>query len=344
MQLECGDAKMIASRAQRLAARVVELKPLRFAADAGDERERYLEDATLHLRSLSDAMLGKSERLFVDYVVWMRTCLAARNVKPDYLTDQLHSLRTVLHEELPEAAPRADSFLSAAFSSLAAPPADVFSQLVPGSLAERYVERLLAFDRNGALSLISRALEHGTPIRELYLQVIQSAQHEIGRLWQLNLIPVAHEHYCTAVSQLALAQLYPRMMHGPGGPRVVATCVSEELHELGARMVADFFELDGWDTTYVGANAPAHDLPGLLRERRASLLAISATMSSHVHAVLATIQQVRSAPDLRHLKILVGGRPFMVEGSLWRRLGADGCAADAQEAVAVGRRLLTGSA
>ena len=78
----------------------------------------------------------------------------------------------------------------------------------------------------------------------------------------------------------------------------------------------------------------------LLRKREASLLALSATMGCHVHAVLAVIQRVRDAADLGHVKVLVGGRAFSVAGTLWRKLGADGCANDAQQAVLVGRRLL----
>ena len=38
---------------------------------------------------------------------------------------------------------------------------------------------------------------------------------------------------------------------------MVATCIGGELHEIGIRMVADFFEMEGWDTYYLGANTPA---------------------------------------------------------------------------------------
>ena len=342
MRFESAAADMIASRAQLLAAHAIDLGHDAWSADGphGGERTQQLDEATMHLRSLSDAMLGESEQLFVDYVDWARTRMAARQRPASQLTGQLDALRMVIAHDLPQAAPAATTFLSAAVDRLAAPPPENATEVRAGSLAARYLERLIAFDRNGAVALVQRAIEGGTPLAEIYLEVIQRAQHEIGRLWQLNKLTVAHEHYCTAVSQLVLAQLYPLMMRGPGGEPMVATCVAEELHELGARMVADFFEMDGWDTTYVGANAPAEDLLQILRKRRAGLLAISATMGWHVHTALALIERVRDAPDLRHVKILVGGRPFSVAGSLWQQLGADGCASDAREAIAVGRRLL----
>jgi MerR family transcriptional regulator, light-induced transcriptional regulator len=306
------------------------------------EPDGYLEDARLHICSLSDAMLGASERIFVDYVDWARSVNAARNRSDSYLEEQLTSVRGALRDQLPEVMESADTFLSAALARLATPRIELTCSVAPDTLAASYIECLLAYDRNGALALVSAALDEGTSLPDLYLEVIQVVQHELGRLWQLNRITVAQEHYCTAVSQLVLAQLYPRMLHGSGGPRMVATCPREELHEFGARMVADFFEMDGWDTTYLGANAPADGVLHVLRERRASLLAISVTMSHHLHDVLSLIEQVRAAPDLRHLTILVGGRPFSAGGNLWQRLGADGCANDAQHAVSKARSLLGG--
>lgn len=344
MQLESEAADKISARAHLLASHAIDLahggEPWLAPGQRRELRERQVAVAATHLRSLSDAMLGASEQLFVDYVEWVRTSSSARDEPPSSVEEQLALLQAVLQDELPDAAPAATTFLAAAFERLSAPPEELTSSIAQSSLAARYLERLLACDRNGAVALVSSALEEGTSLREVYLEVVQRAQHELGRLWQLNRISVAQEHYCTAVSQLLLAQLYPRMMHGPGGESMVATCVAEELHELGARMVADFFEMDGWDTTYVGANAPAHDVLEMLRQRRAGLLAISATMGFHLHAALSLITRVRDASDLRHVKILVGGRPFGVAGDLWRKIGADGCATDAEQAVRLGRELV----
>jgi len=46
-------------------------------------------------------------------------------------------------------------------------------------------------------------------VRDVYLNVFQRSQHEIGRLWQMNQITVAQEHYCTAATQWIMVQLYP---------------------------------------------------------------------------------------------------------------------------------------
>jgi methylmalonyl-CoA mutase cobalamin-binding domain/chain len=141
-----------------------------------------------------------------------------------------------------------------------------------------------------------------------------------------------------------MSQLYPHIFNTHKvGRRLVATCASEELHEIGMRMVADFFEMEGWDTYYVGANTPASSILQTLRERQADVLGISSTMHYHVTAVKALIDQVRASGLGQRVKILVGGYPFNRHTDLWRKVGADGCGQDAQEAVRLANHLVDAS-
>jgi methanogenic corrinoid protein MtbC1 len=98
-------------------------------------------------------------------------------------------------------------------------------------------------------------------------------------------------------------------------------------------MVADFFEMDGWDTYYLGANTPASSILQELKLREANLLAISVTMTFHLRAAEALIANVRADLDSQHIKIMVGGHPFNLESELWKQIGADGYARNAQEAI-----------
>lgn len=73
----------------------------------------------------------------------------------------------------------------------------------------------------------------GTPVKEIHLHVFQPAQYEVGRLWQMNRITVAQEHYCTAATQLIMSQLYPHIFASvKNGCTLGATCVGGDLHEV----------------------------------------------------------------------------------------------------------------
>jgi signal transduction histidine kinase len=170
-------------------------------------------------------------------------------------------------------------------------------------------------------------------IRDVYLRIFQPCQRELGRLWQSRQIIPAQEHYCTAATQLIMSQLAPRLfVTRKNGRRGVIACVAGEAHEVGPRMVADLLELAGWDTFYLGGNVPIRDIVQMLVERRADLLAASATMIYHLPAVIDLIAAVRAEPACGGVKVMVGGRLFHAESGLWQRVGADGHAADANEA------------
>ena len=208
-------------------------------------------------------------------------------------------------------------------------------------LAQQYLELVLGGRRQLASALILAAVEEGTPVRAVYLDVFQPVLREVGRLWEANVISIAQEHLATAVTQLVMSQLYPRVFSSDRRDlAMVATCLGGELHEIGVRMVADFFEMGGWDTYYLGANTPDSAVLSELGRVKASLLGISVTISAHLGRAATLIQRVRQEPGLGRVKVLVGGLPFLAEPELYRELGADGTALDAQAAVARGEELV----
>jgi methanogenic corrinoid protein MtbC1 len=302
-------------------------------------REKSLQDVGYHLSFLAQALALNNQALFVDYIAWVKVMLGQRNVSATDLAFHLECLAELLQEQLPaEAGALAAGFVTAAVLALPAMPEDLPTFLHEGTplspLAHQYFAALRRGERHVASQLVLAAVAAGTPVKDIYLNVFQPAQYEIGRLWQTNRITVAQEHYCTAATQLIMSQLYPHIFAtAKNGRTLVATCVSGDLHEIGVRMVADFFEMEGWNTFYLGANTPHSSVIATLVERQADVLAVSATISYHVDAVRDLISAVRANPACSRVRILAGGYPFDHDPELWRKVGADGSAPDAQQAI-----------
>lgn len=205
---------------------------------------------------------------------------------------------------------------------------------VHNNTLQEYIAALRDGDRRRALNTARAALQEGTDIRSLYLDVFQPAMHEIGRLWEVNELTVAQEHLATAITQSVMAQLYAHVFaRPPVGRTLVATCIGGELHELGIRMVADFFEIEGWDVYYLGANMPADDVVSMVADQRANLLAISVTLNNHVPHARELIQRVRASSIGSAVKVMVGGQPINRSPDIYRTIGADFTAPNAREAV-----------
>jgi MerR family transcriptional regulator, light-induced transcriptional regulator len=201
-------------------------------------------------------------------------------------------------------------------------------------LATKYLETLLRARREEASRLVMDAAASGTSVRSLYLHVLQPVQRQIGKLWQTNQVTVAHEHYCTAATQLVMGRLSPYLFAAPrNGRRAVVTCVGGELHEVGARMVADLLEMEGWDCYFLGANTPTGSIVSAVADRKAHLLAVSVTIHYNVEEAKRLIGEVRDSAEAAGLKVMVGGRPFLVAPGLWKTVEADAFAPDAAAAV-----------
>lgn len=305
-----------------------------------DKDSRFIEysrsDFKIHFQYVLEALQAGSPSLFADYVDWNRVFF--RGIGLEYVVEPtFRIIREVLVRM--GLGIDVDNILAPGMASLT----DSFDDVVVGfegmpyaELADSYCRALLRGEREKAWELLSDALDGGMGVLDLYLHVFQPSLRNVGLLWQTGRISVAKEHLFTSSTQNLMARLYPHIfIKPPSKAKVMAACVSGELHEMGIRMIADILELEGYDTTYLGANTPSDAIVSMLKESGTKILLLSATMTYHIERLQALINLVRSDGETGDVKILVGGRPFLIDDNLWQRIGADGCSLDMKEAIAL---------
>jgi methanogenic corrinoid protein MtbC1 len=128
-------------------------------------------------------------------------------------------------------------------------------------LQSQYLEALRLGSGRQADRVVQTALDQAIPVGEVYLDIFQPVAYEIGQLWQRNEFSVAQEHLATAIMERQMGDIHALFRATQIRARtLVLGCVAEEWHRLGARMVADFFEQDGWTVHYLGAAVPTETL------------------------------------------------------------------------------------
>lgn len=203
------------------------------------------------------------------------------------------------------------------------------------SLVGSYTQAATSGRRQAALDLLLEAVQQGYSLPVIYQRLLEPAMYRIGSLWENNEITVAQEHMATAITQYALARLYPAIPR-PTATRgnVLIAGVEGEQHQLGANMVADILELDGWDVRFLGANIPTEMILAAVAEYKSDVVGLSATMPFNLPKAGELVKKlVGKGPTGREIKVVMGGAAFRDAPGFYREIGAHACALDLPSAV-----------
>ncbi len=201
-----------------------------------------------------------------------------------------------------------------------------------------YLEAILKADKSGCYKVIDEAFKAQVPVIDIYQGIFFPVMVRIGELWQINKISVAQEHLFTAITQNIISSFYSKILESirygdEVRGNVIVVCPGNELHELGARMLSDLWELEGWNVTYLGSNIPSDFIIETLCGAEYTALGLSCSLSFNVRYVKETVEKARSAGFSG--AVIVGGRMFNIEPNLKNIVGADFHGRDFYEAIKI---------
>jgi methanogenic corrinoid protein MtbC1 len=200
----------------------------------------------------------------------------------------------------------------------------------------RYLEALLRGDRRTCRSVVEETLQSGIPANSVYLHLIWPVMAEIERLLRMDKVTVVQEHLATRINRTIVDQLQNKLPRRPARHKKAAVCCSrEELQELGAQMIADLFESDGWEVRFLGGGLTNDDVFGFINEYAPDVLVIYGTAPKQAPDVRRLIDRVRGVNAWPDMRIVVSGGLFNRAEGLWEEIGADGFAATAAEVLQV---------
>jgi methanogenic corrinoid protein MtbC1 len=186
--------------------------------------------------------------------------------------------------------------------------------MITKQLYKSYLDLLLEGNRIKCVQLVQDLLDSEIDIKDLYLHLFQQSLYKVGELWEYNKISVAKEHLATSITESLLTLVYPRLFKARRTSKnAVISCSANEYHQVGGKMVADIFELNGWDGYFLGANTPIDQLLSFIDEKEPDLVGLSLSVYFNLPSLKAGIEAIRA--DFRQLDIVVGGRAFLTGGT-----------------------------
>jgi methanogenic corrinoid protein MtbC1 len=271
----------------------------------------------------------------VDYLCWLASVLAARSIPAEHLALSLDWLAEFFsaHMEASDGSVVSAALKAVRTEFLAANEAPLApSQPEPAPEASVFQATLLAGDQRAASAVVNGFMDKGRSLIDVELHVIQPAMYRIGEEWQANRVTVAQEHIATAIVQSVMTTALLRSTPpAPIGKRVLLACVAGNQHTIGLRMVADSFQLAGWDVQYLGADMPTPSLIRQIGDWSPDLVGLSLSFAQQLTAIKDIIAQLSARFGPASPPVIIGGFPinrFRAAGRRDRRARIESRCAD----------------
>jgi methanogenic corrinoid protein MtbC1 len=296
-----------------------------------------------HAIFMSNVFLLNDYQLMIRVITWVYRSYTARGFSVEYFPATLKTWITVIGKALK---PASASQITAVYKWII-DRHNLFKEASEKVILEESIfdekwskiqsafhNALLSGDRQEAIKLSNDSVQTASDLAEFYLKVIQPSLYRIGVQWEMGDISVAQEHLASAIVTRVMSLLYPKfvVMEQSKGKAVV-TAAPNEFHEIGARMVADLLEADGWDVDYTGANLPVEELLEFLKVKKPFLTAISVGMPFNLDKAMELVSLIRKDQQLDKMKIILGGLSISSNPQLKFPNGVDGTGSTAQDAI-----------
>ncbi len=308
-------------------------------------REACREDLGFHLGFLRPVLEFGAVEPLVDYLCWLESVLAARAIPVEHLALSLEWLAEFFSEKMDagDGAAVSTALMSARTKFLDARGVSISPLKLQKPWPETAVFEmaLLAGNQRDALAIVDRCLAGGHSLIEVEMHVIQPALYQIGEKWQANQVTVAQEHMATAIAQSVMTLGLMRTIPPASiGKKVLLAGVEGNNHVVGLRMVADAFQLAGWDVQYLCANVPTRALVQQVTEWKPDLVGLSVSFAQQLRKVKEVIAQIGERLHNAKPSIIIGGLAINRFAQLVDVVGADAWSADAESAVTCASRLV----
>lgn len=181
--------------------------------------------------------------------------------------------------------------------------------MIENETYQSYFNSLIKGAKHECDAILDECLQKNIPVEKIYTQLFQRALYQVGEYWEMNKISVATEHMATAITENLMIRVQPQIFTTERrGKRVVIACVANEYHQVGAKMIADIFEMNGWDGYFIGSNTPIAELIRFLESKNPDLLGLSLSIYYNLPELKNTLASIRQ--HFPELPVMVGGQAF----------------------------------
>lgn len=164
-------------------------------------------------------------------------------------------------------------------------------------------------------------------IPDLYENILRPALYSIDKCDNKDNDCIWKEHLKTSIVRTIIEALYPHIIElkkeiKPLGIKVLLACPEREYHEIGLRMMSDFFILNGYESIYIGSNTPRDQVSIAISQENPKYAAISVTDYFLLFETKKLVAEIRKT-STKDIKIILGGNAFKKNLHSFELIGGD---------------------
>lgn len=204
---------------------------------------------------------------------------------------------------------------------------------------ESLFDAVLHGDRENILPILERELASGADPFKLVNDVLIPAITEVGAKYERKEYFLPQLIRSAETMQKAFGKLKPHLEKSgekSSRPVIVMATVEGDIHDIGKNIVSLLLGNHGFEVLDVGKDVPAERIVACARENNASLIGLSALMTTTMPRMEDTIKMLKE--ENLPIKVLVGGAA--VTKDFAESIGADAYCEDAVSAVSAAQKLV----
>jgi 5-methyltetrahydrofolate--homocysteine methyltransferase len=199
-------------------------------------------------------------------------------------------------------------------------------------------ETLLAGNLEEIKRLTEEALSAGTTPQDILEQGLRPAMETLGDRFSRGEAFLPELLVAAETMKAGMEVLQPAIVRDGVAPKatMILGTVEGDIHDIGKNLVKMMFEGAGYKVIDLDINVKADKFLEAYHKEKPDLVGLSALLTNTIGTMEKVIQTIREYDP--KAKFIIGGAP--VNQEFCDRVGADGYAADAGEAVRVGNRII----
>jgi corrinoid protein of di/trimethylamine methyltransferase len=213
-----------------------------------------------------------------------------------------------------------------------------------GEILKQLQDIIIVGQPDQAPELARQALEAGVAPLTAIEEALNPAMQIVGERFESGEFFIPDLVMSAEAMKAAMGVFEPELMARQERRQVLGTVVigtvEGDIHEIGKSLVATMLGAAGFQVHDLGVDVPASEFVKQVQETGANVVGLSALLTTTMRNQETVIEALKEAGLRDRVKVVIGGAPTSPDWA--ETIDADAYAENANEAVAVVKRLLGG--